>query len=266
MTREVPGHVHDFDLTKVSSAAVTYHLRPSEKARDGIPRHIGGWALATVNDATGELAIQSDWGNWSYRWHIDHMGETEVAPGPQWHVPMVMPTRKITLTEFIGERFRDSEYCDYLADKLTSRSERQVFDAQETVAAMRKYLIERRVEAVRSAIEYYVDEPPEERPDVLDELPHWADKVEVWIYSRSEKWPYDRAIVRRIYDELGEIDGEDNLNEFIRRFGDIEGHELVTTEPWDMAEHRPSHSYDQLLHGILPALVRACAARAQVPA
>ncbi len=191
------------------------------------------------------------------------MGEVDVAPGPDWHPPCAVPTRKITLTEFIGERFREKngtvQDCDYLAIKLSSREEREVFDAEVTVAALRKHLIARRVEAARAALEYYADEDPEEyRVDVLDELPsHCADPVEVYIHGRKEKWQYDKSTVRGIYDALGEIDHLRSHDEFIQRFNDIGGYELVTTEPWNMTEFRSSHSYDQLLHGILPGLVRA---------
>lgn len=34
-----------------------------------------GWAILTLNEATGEMTIQSDWGNYSHRWHIGHLGE-----------------------------------------------------------------------------------------------------------------------------------------------------------------------------------------------
>jgi hypothetical protein len=34
-----------------------------------------GWAIFTLNDTTGEFSIQSDWGNYSYRWHVNALGE-----------------------------------------------------------------------------------------------------------------------------------------------------------------------------------------------
>lgn len=33
-----------------------------------------GWAIFTVCEATGELSVQSDWGEASYRWNPQHLG------------------------------------------------------------------------------------------------------------------------------------------------------------------------------------------------
>lgn len=33
------------------------------------------WAIFTVNNSTGEFAIRSDYGGWSYRWSIRSLGE-----------------------------------------------------------------------------------------------------------------------------------------------------------------------------------------------
>jgi hypothetical protein len=90
------------------------------------------WALCTVNDATGELLITSDWGNWSHRWNTDHLG----AP---------------TLTAFIGDRDRGA--VDYLAGKLQGRRGGQRFSAEKTAAAFRRMLCERRLEVGRDEIE-----------------------------------------------------------------------------------------------------------------
>lgn len=69
-----------------------------------VNKPLGGWAICTVNDSTGELSIQSDWDTWGYRWNVDHLGQP-------------------TLTHFIGTKYSDPSYPDrrhYLADKLTS--------------------------------------------------------------------------------------------------------------------------------------------------
>lgn len=48
-------------LTLVSTqAAVTFSFRATGGA--------SGWANCTVNNATGELLITSDWGDWCHRW------------------------------------------------------------------------------------------------------------------------------------------------------------------------------------------------------
>jgi hypothetical protein len=33
----------------------------------------------TINEQTGELNIQSDWGNWSHRWHVDSLGPRKLT-------------------------------------------------------------------------------------------------------------------------------------------------------------------------------------------
>ena len=232
-TETIPSYVKTFTCTKVTSGAVTYHLRPKTD------QALAGWALATVNDATGELAIQSDWGNWSYRWNTNSLGDDTA-----------------TLTHFISDRGSGH----YLADKLTSRQEREHFDADKTVDHMQRDLVKARVAWARDLIEYYEDEP--DRVAVWDDdPPRIFHTQKVWCRALHvhEQWPLTRQVTRTIYDALEELRGEDNEERFTEEFIKIAGHEIISTEPWygDL-QHTPSPPYMQLLHGILPALIEAC--------
>jgi hypothetical protein len=113
-----------------TSLATSYHLRSVHRAG----QWGGGWAICTVNDTTGELSIQSDWGSWSYRWHTAHLGPRRGQAD----------ARPMTLTEFLGERAVDGRH--YIADKLTSgeHSERWRFSPEKTVADLRGRILEMR--------------------------------------------------------------------------------------------------------------------------
>lgn len=249
MTREIPGHVHSFECTGVSEA-ITFHFRPTSDGKDPIGR-VFGWALATVNNKTGELAIQSDWGNWSYRWHINALGSVHEG-------------RPCTLVEFIAER--DAGHCDYLADKLVSHAERNQFDEEKTVRELKRALIEQRLADARYVIEWYRDEDPEDLPEDLlnseSAFKHRTHKVWCRHTREHEQWPLTRDVARRLYDEIDGLTSLTNDRDFLEAWWQIEGHDLVC-EDMDLMRYSPSPHYYQLLHGILPALVRACAERAK---
>lgn len=80
-----------------------------------------GWACCTVNDVTGELGIQSDWGSWSYRWSTASLG----CP---------------SLTHFLGDRGS----VNYMARKLNGDG--QAFSAKASRDALRARICERRLE------------------------------------------------------------------------------------------------------------------------
>ncbi len=99
------------------STATTYHFRspPCTTSR------VGGWALCTVNDTTGELLIQSDWTEaCGHRWPVDSLGRP-------------------TLTDFLA-----GAHFDYLVDKLLPPERRKRFCPESTVKHMRCLVVERR--------------------------------------------------------------------------------------------------------------------------
>lgn len=185
--------------------------------------HHGDWAICTVNDATGELSVQSDWGNWSHRWNPDpkHLG----AP---------------TLTAFIADR----SSCHYLADKLSPSEGRQaarMFDAEATIAEFRGVLLERRKEDARRW-------SPSSLSDRVGDV-------------RARSRLLDRETAREIWDELGRLD-RDNVDAFLRGYYEIDGvGTFISEEPYEHLASCPTPAYLVLLHGILPALVAACEAK-----
>lgn len=107
-----------------SSTPTTFHLSD--------PTGHGWGAYCTVNNTTGELAIMSDWGAWSYLWSPDpkHLG----AP---------------TLMHFIAERGG----AHYLAQKLLGRRAGRLFDAEATTRHFQHELAVLRLEHGRRGTE-----------------------------------------------------------------------------------------------------------------
>lgn len=99
------------------STATAYHFRGARF----------GWAVCTINEASGELLITSSWGNWAHRWPVGSLGEP-------------------SLTVFIARGD-----VDYLARKLQGggRSVGKKFSSSKTVASWRKALCRRRLEEGR---------------------------------------------------------------------------------------------------------------------
>lgn len=187
-----------------------------------------GWAFCTINDSTGELNIQSDWGSWSYGWSPNpkHLG----AP---------------TLTDFIATR----SSAHYIADKLWSAGGGSaygggVFSAVATVKAMRARLAERRLEQGREHQRSYTDIS-------WKRLPWWPV---------GEGHPLTKQCARDLWNELGEL-SDRHMPEvlFCERFYQLDDHEWITEE--SVTEYlvtETSHKYEVLRDAILPALLAAC--------
>jgi hypothetical protein len=248
----VDGEFELMPLSLISkTTATTYVLRYPD---GGL-----GWALCTVNDETGELNIQSDWGSWSHRWnaHPDSLGAK-------------------SLTAFIADRAS----VDYLARKLQNEGTTgRQWSAEATVRALQYVLRERRLEDGRAQLEGRLDSDDMEggKPlrhlmsDYTDEgLPIFSHK-RPYEYRNGRPWnPYDRlhfltcADARRIWDSLDSLATEfynsPSGELFYHEVLNIDGFlDYVTDEPWQygMTEQTPGDK--ALREQILPPLMAACA-------
>lgn len=220
------------------------------------------WALCTVNDATGELLITSDWGNWSHRWNTD--------PRSLGHP---------TLTAFIGERGD----VDYLARKLQREGRGGLaFSAGATVKELRRLLCERRLEDGRERLENRLD-PEEDMPGGVplshlsgryDEngLPIISHRMPAG-YRSGRPWDIhgdhykplmylDRDVARRIWDQLGELADEvgTSCDLFFERIQHIDGvSDYITDEPWHHIATEQTPEDRALRDIVLPALIESCA-------
>ena len=106
-----------------------------------------GWAIFTIHDGTGEFHVQSDWGNYQYRWNINHLGDP-------------------TLTIFLAHM----EDADYVANKLhyDCAQEREEFDEEATKRDLRHRVGEKYAESGMSV------EEARELLSMLDDL-DWND-------------------------------------------------------------------------------------------
>lgn len=89
----------------------------------------GGWAIFTINEVTGEFAIQSDWGNYSYRWSM--------GPG----VPNKNDDGSIDTDAL--KKFLARAGADYVTTKLSydmPRKAREEFDMAGFRSAIRELL------------------------------------------------------------------------------------------------------------------------------
>lgn len=230
-------------LTFISSQSATTYLF---RCVDGF-----GWANCTINDATGELAIQSDWGSWSYGWSPNpaHLG----AP---------------SLTAFIGSRGG----VDYLACKLQrERNAGRRWSAVATTQGLQRALLARRLKDGREQLAYRLS--PEDMSDgqplqhlrgsyTTEGLPINSRQMRVQCpYERLEFLTKDEA--RRIWEELrfesGLADEVGSSDLYYDRVLRIDGFiEYVTEHPWEYGETEQTSEDRALREVILPALITVC--------
>lgn len=198
--------------------AEVYRFKP---VREDGARDLG-WAICTVNDATGELLITSDWGNFAHRWNPDHLG----AP---------------SLTHFIGNfaTYTDRGRYDYLAGKLLGAGARE-FSPAGTTAQLKGRILERRREDAGRWSAWLESDPSGRRFRILsretarelwDELDELANELSP---GRGEQ-------VRALYWERL----PDEMHDY---FSDL----------WEDGVEEPTAEYKALCELLLPAIAQAC--------
>ncbi len=206
-------------LKRVLTDATTYQFTDDERF---------GWALCTVNDATGELLITSDWGNWSHIW------------GANPHT-----LGAATLTHFLGRHRASGKLrtdVDYFAMKLLGRKGAYRFSATKTTAYFHKKICERRLETWRGA---------------------WGYGRGAQLMTKQiarDLWDE----IESLGNELHGCDGADQL--YVERFMQLENYAMVSEEPWEEIQTETSPEWTILNETILPALAKACYERIQAPA
>jgi hypothetical protein len=184
------------------------------------------WAIFTVNDATGEFAIQSDWGNWAHRWNIDALG------GGQ------------TLTQFLAT----CSGPDYITNKLSygePRSFTQEVDHEATIRAWKEKVLNARLMGngadLHKAVAKLFGFEPDFYIDGLDS----EQAAEVWHELKRFGERYD----------LGQSEAEaivaigDMFTSYDALYTFLGGNEM---EIWESIETRPSWAYTFLREFLLP--------------
>jgi hypothetical protein len=210
-------------LQAVERTATTYRFRA--EGDGGF-----GWAICTVNDATGELVIVSDYGNWAYRWNT--------SPSA-----LGFPT----LTAFLAERGG----VDYLARKLQGSRGGERFSVTKTALAIGRLIALRRLEDGREQLERRWDDefpiPAHVRGYDEQGLPTHSHRIPAG-YRSGRPWdehgrPYEglpyltRDAARELWDKVDAVayDVGDSADLFIERLP-RELYEIVE-EPWNELQH-----------------------------
>lgn len=142
-----------------------------------------GWAVVVVSDATGMLAITSDWGEWAFRWNLRGM--------PEGH----------TLTQFLA-----TTDGDYVARKFLGAAARE-YDPDGTkrewkaqICRLRREGMINRLDA-RAAWSEVADFDFEQR-ETFPDVPFIE---EPWEMSQSRDTNEYRAITRIVWPAFRDV-------------------------------------------------------------
>jgi len=148
------------------------------------PGNTCGWAIFTVCDVTGEFSIQSDWGNFSYRWDPRHLGAKNLT-----HF----------LAGYSGDTTTEHHDCShYVMDKFSyahSKETEAVFDMEATRRELRNLVGEHYRDTACSK---------EEIQELLGQVQDFVDE--------AENTSVDIAIATAVDEELNEMVGHEIWN------------------------------------------------------
>jgi hypothetical protein len=152
------------------------------------------WAIYTVNDHTGEFTIQSDWGDYTYRWNVEHLGPRD---------------NKSTLHEFLAHA--EPHYIVNKFGQNKHHTFRKQFDDAATKIDLFNSLCERRREKeiskedareawdeINETWDIYIDQhsdPTAKSIMLWENLPESVSKLfedfhEWMVYEESREWTF----------------------------------------------------------------------------
>lgn len=200
-----------------------------------------GWAIVTINDATHELSIQSDWGSWSYRW--SGAGMPKIGEGAD--------ERRMLLSEFM--QVPRSE-LSYFADKLWPGGGYggQRFSHELTIAAFRTVIAERRLEDGRA----WLRDARAYGADAANRYSHEG-------YGYGDRTRLTRDSARELWDALGEALDDSGIPEsvFWERAWNVPNLAALGDSAYDCGRTDTDPAYLVLRDSILAAFVDGLRAR-----
>jgi hypothetical protein len=196
------------------------------------------WAIFTINNATGEFHIQSDWGNWQHRWPMQAIGES--------HAKHEKP-----LTHFLGDRGD----AGYVTDKLhyDCNDKRDQFSEDRTKEEIKKQILSARIYGASCRSE------EDDRPWYMYET---TKKVlQKWIgIEIDENWYSDgitKEEARTLWDQLENIDWS-SADSFMQSleyntWGELDELRKFLSEPWyEYIQTEATFGWNLLCYKLLP--------------
>lgn len=204
-----------------------------------------GWAIFTVNNATGEFHIQSDWGNWQYRWAVGkNLGERSAA-------------HEKPLSHFLAT----GSGSGYVVDKLSynePRSFQQEFSEKRTKDAMRRMILSARLKHhdVPASVSEWMG--ARIKANTKQELEYWYGDALTYEEARQLWKDLDRWLDEDdLRTEAAQLMAIDNMRYSYPELYDFltekdESRNSIEREIWELFEYEPSWPFVFLREVLLP--------------